>query len=310
MVERIAGIDVAKHKIDVHMEPDGQFQTRPNASFQPLIRQFRRDAVELVVVEATGGYERALVQALHQAQIPVAVVNPRQVRDFARASGQLAKTDRIDARTLARFGQAMHPAPTPPDSPTTRRIKDLVARRRQLVDARVAESNHAEHAADPFIRRSIARIIRAIDREIKATDLAIRQAIDADQAWRRRAQVTVSTPGLGQTSASALLANLPELGRLSRRKIAALVGVAPINRDSGTLRGKRMTGGGRVAVRTALFMPTLVAIRHNPAIRSFYQRLLEAGKPKMTAVVASMRKLLTILNAMLRDDKEWNPECT
>lgn len=308
MKQHVVGIDVAKHHLDVHLLPTGQRLHVSND--EGGIDQIKAELVDrdlaCVVVESTGGYEIPLVAELHAAGIPIVVINPRQVRDFARATGRLAKTDTIDAEVLAEFARVIRPPLRPVPDETLRQIKELVARRRQLIGLRQAEANRTEHARQETIRRSIQCMLTRIDRQVQCVEHAIATVIANSPIWQRRVEILVSVPGLAERTAATLVANLPELGTLNRRQAAALVGVAPINRDSGMLRGKRTTGGGRAAVRTALYMPTLVAIRHNPLIKAFYQRLLANGKAKMTAVIACMRKLVTLLNALVRENRTWN----
>ena len=311
MAESFVGIDVAKHHLDVHIAPQNQHVRVANApdGWNELRRRLSPLPIRRIVVESTGGYEAAMVAELHAAELPVAVVNPRQVRDFARATGRLAKTDRIDAAVLSAFAQAVRPRRTPMSDAITTRIKALVTRRRQLRQMLQAEANHTEHVTDAAIKRSIRRVHKLLTKERMAVDAELERVIRSSPLWRRKLDLLIGVPGVAQTTAAAVLAHLPELGTLNRREVAALVGVAPINRDSGLMRGKRTTGAGRAELRRALYMPTLVAVRHNPKIRAFYRRLLECGKAKMTAVIACMRKLVTILNAMLRDDREWNGKC-
>ena len=311
MAKSFVGIDVAKKHLDLHVLPQRHSARHDNNPHgrQGLIEALQGMDIACIVVESTGGYEADLVAHLHAADLPVAVVNPRQARDFARATGRLAKTDALDAALLAAFAQAVGPRLTPVPDAMTRTIKALVRRRSQLARMRQDEANHAEHVDQDSIARSVTRIRKALDKELAAIDQELQRVIQASPLWGRKLDVLVAVPGIAQTTATALLAGLPELGTLNRRQAAALVGVAPINRDSGTLRGKRVTGGGRAQVRTALYMPTLVAIRHNPTIRNFYQRLLANGKAKMTAVVACMRKLLLILNAMLKNNTQWRTLC-
>lgn len=307
MAKTIVGIDVAKNHLDVHINSTGEsFRIANDGSGrEKLVAHLMAAKADKVVLESTGGYESAVVGELHAAGLPVAVVNPRQVRDFARATGRLAKTDRIDAEVLACFGEAIRPQATAMPDAITSKIKVLVLRRRQLMVMSQAEANHTEHVVDKALLQSIMRIRRAVEKELDWVDRQLQQVIQSSPIWRSKAELLSSTPGISDTTAAALLANLPELGTLNRRQVAALVGVAPINRDSGTLRGKRMTGGGRACVRRALFMPTLVAIRHNPKIKEFYENLLANGKTKMTAVVAAMRKLLIVLNAILKENQPW-----
>jgi transposase len=303
------GIDVAKATLDVAQVPaDRPAWSLPNdaAGIATLVDQLRSLVPTLIVLEATGGYETAVVAALALAGLPVAVVNPRQVRDFARALGILAKTDALDAGVLARFAERVRPTPRPLPSDAQADLLALVARRRQLVDMRTAELNRVA-VARPALRAGVREHITWLDRRIKDTDREITRLIEASPLWRTRDQLLQSTPGVGPQTSARLLVSLPELGQLSGRQIAALVGVAPLNRDSGTRHGPRTTWGGRAPVRATLYMATLVATRHNPSIRAFYQRLRAAGKPPKVALVAAMRKLLTILNAMLKHESPWTP---
>lgn len=263
---------------------------------------------KLVVLEATGGYEAMLAAELHLAGLPVAVVNPARIRAFARANGQLAKTDKLDAAVIALFAAKMQPPPQEQIDKNSRLMKALVARRGQLIRLWTAENNRKEHVFDKIIAQSLNRTLRNIEREIQKIEQKIQEQLANTPELKAKAEIVDSAPGIGQTTAAMLVTEVPELGRLNRRQIAMLIGVAPINRDSGTFRGKRMTGGGRRGVRTRLFMPTLVAIRHNPVIRRFYERLLANGKTKMTAIIACMRKLITILNTMVAKNQAWNPK--
>ena len=300
------GIDVAKDWLDVAEWPDGAAWRVPNdePSIASLVERLRQREPAVVVLEATGGLECPLVAALAAAQLPVVVVNPRQVRDFARATGRLAKTDAIDARVLAQFGEAVEPRPRPLPDQATQELAALVTRRRQLVQMLTAEKNRLRIAARP-VRRDIQQHIRWLERRLDDLDGDLRKTIQASPLWRDRDQVLQSAPGVGFVSSSTLLASLPELGRLNHKEIAALVGVAPLNRDSGTFRGRRTVWGGRADVRAVLYMATLVASRHNPVVKAFYERLVAAGKPKKVALTACMRKLLTILNAMIRNHASW-----
>ena len=259
-----------------------------------------------IVVEATGGLERALVGALGAGGLPVVVVNPRQVRDFARATGRLAKTDVIDAGLLARFGEALEPEVRPLPDAQTQELRGIVARRQQVVVMLTAERNRMPQAT-PWVRRQLGRHIAGLRRQLAALDREMATLIQASPLWRARDTLLRSVPGIGKVTASLFVAALPELGRLNRKQIAALVGVAPHNRDSGSYRGKRSVWGGRAPVRASLYMATLVATRHNAVIKSFYARLCEAGKPKKVALTACMRKLLTILNSMMCTQSEWKP---
>jgi transposase len=303
------GIDVAKATLDVWVEPAGVGWTVTNdaAGIAELTEQLRARAVAVVVVEATGGYEYAAVTALSVAGQPVAVVNPRQVRDFARATGRLAKTDRIDAQVLARFGTAIGPEARPLPSEDTRELDALVTRRRQLGEMLQAERNRRALA-----RGAVARQIQAhiawLERQLAALEDDLRRRVEASPVWRAKEDLLRSVPGVGPTTAFTLLAELPELGTLSGRQIAALVGVAPFARDSGTLRGKRAIWGGRASVRTTLYMAALSAARHNPALRAAYRRLTDAGKPPKVALIACLRKLVVILNAMVAHGTPWDPD--
>lgn len=302
------GIDVAKATLDVWVGGEAEGWTVPNdgAGIVGLIERLRGCAVRLVVLEPTGGYEYAAVVALSLAGLAVAVVNPRQARDFARATGQLAKTDRIDARVLAQFGAAINPAARPLPSEETRELDQLVTRRRQVRDMLQAEKNRRDHARGA-VKGRVQAHIDWLAGEVAAIEDELRTRIEASPLWRAREDLLRSVPGVGPTTAFTLLAELPELGTLTGREVAALVGVAPFARDSGTLRGKRATWGGRAAVRTCLYMAAVSASRHNPPLRAFYQRLLAAGKAKKLAVIACLRKLLVILNAMVASGKPWNP---
>ena len=303
------GIDVAKDWLDVAARPDGTAWRVRNdePGIADLVERLRQQEPAVVVLEATGGLECPLVAALAAAQLPVVVVNPRQVRAFARATGRLAKTDAIDAQVLAQFGEAVEPQPRPLPDQATQELAALITRRRQLVRMLTAEKNRLHIAARP-VRRDIQQHIRWLERRLDDLDSDLRKTIQSSPLWQDRDQVLQSAPGVGFVSSSMLLANLPELGRLNHKEMAALVGVAPLNRDSGTLRGRRTVWGGRADVRAVLYMATLVATRHNPVVRAFYERLVAAGKPKKVALTASMRKLLTILNAMVRSHATW--QCT
>jgi len=310
MSQTFVGIDVAKHHLDVHLWPQGRGLRVDNddAGIAQLQAKLATLPLERIVVESTGGYENLLVAELHAAGLPVVRVNPRQVRDFARATGRLAKTDRIDAQLLARFAQDIRPPRRAELDPSLRQIQELVTRRRQLVALRQAELNRTEHATQRLICRSIQCLLKALDAQIQLVEHAIATCINNSPICQRRAAIIQSVPGLGECTAAVLVAQLPELGALNRRQAAALVGVAPLNRDSGMLRGKRTTGGGRARLRKALYMPTLVAIRYNPDIKAFYQRLLANGKAKMTALVACMRKLVLLVNVLVRENRTWSPK--
>jgi transposase len=302
------GIDVAKAELVIAVRPAGERWVVPNddAGVKRLVRRLRHLAPTLVVLEATGGYERAAVAALAAVRIPLVVANPRQVRDFARATGQLAKTDQIDADTLALFAERVRPEPRPLPDEALRTLDGQLTRRRQVLSMLVAERNRLTHAL-PAIRRDITQHIRWLERRLHDVNHDLDQTIRSSPVWRAKENLLRSAPGVGPVVSRTLIGDLPELGTLTRKQIAALVGVAPLARDSGTLKGRRLVWGGRAPVRAALYMGALVASRRNPVIRAFYQRLLRAGKPKKLALTACMRKLLTILNAMTRTNTPWRP---
>jgi len=302
------GLDIAKDHVDVHARPGDEswraLQTEDGIA--QLVTRVMALTPTLVVVESTGGYETAVVSALAIAQIPVAVVNPRQVRDFAKAIGQLAKTDAIDARLLALFAERVRPEVRPLPDEAQQELVALVTRRRQLLDMLTAERNRLAMARRS-VRGSVQQHIRWLERRIHDADADLTTTIHRSPLWRAKDDLLRSVPGIGRVTSSMLIALLPELGVLSRREIASLAGVAPLNRDSGHHRGRRMVWGGRASVRGPLYMATLVATRCNPVIRAFYQRLRTAGTPPLVALVAAMRKLLTILNAMVKHQQSWQP---
>jgi len=300
------GIDVAKDRLDVAQRPGTEAWCVSNdeRGIADLVARFKVLRPALVLVEATGGIELALVGALAVASLPVVVVNPRQTREFARATGRLAKTDAIDAQVLAKFAEAVRPPLRPLPDAATQELSGLVTRRRQVIEMLTAEKNRLRTAA-PAVRAHIKEHIRWLERSLSDLDSELGQVIHSSDIWRAQDDLLQSTPGVGPVLSITLLAELSELGSLNRKEIAALVGVAPLNRDSGRLRGRRSVWGGRSQVRTALYMAALVAARFNPAIRAFYQRLQAAGKPKKVALTACMRKLLTILNAMKRHQTPW-----
>jgi len=303
------GIDVSKQRLDVHVRPTGEsfVVARADEALAGLVAPLGALAPQLIVLEATGGLQVKVAAALAAAGLPVAVVNPRQVRDFARAIGRLAKTDSIDAEVIARFAEAVRPEPRPLPTTAAQMLAALVARKCELVALRTAEKNRRRHAAADFVRRDLDASIEALARRIDALDQEIDQQVKGSPIWLARENLLKSVPGVGPGLARTLIAELPELGRLGRRKIAALVGVAPFNRDRGTLRGKRTIWGGRAAVRAILYMAAVSAARCNPAIAALYKRLRSAGKPAKVALTACMRKLLTILNAILRNQQPWQP---
>lgn len=303
------GIDVAKATLDVWVESASTGWTVSNdeRGIAELVARLRQPGADLIVLEATGGYEYAAVVALSAAGLTVAVVNPRQVRDFARASGRLAKTDRLDAQVLARFGAALRPEARPLPSEETRELDQLVTRRRQVRDMLQAEQNRLALARGA-VKRQIQAHVDWLRRQLEAIEDDLRRRIEASPVWHAKAELLRSVPGVGPTTAFTLLAELPELGALSKREIAALVGVAPFARDSGTLRGKRAIWGGRTSVRTCLYMAAVTAARHNPPRKAFYLRLLDAGKPKKLALIAVIRKLLVTLNAIVAHGTPWDPQ--
>lgn len=304
----IIGIDVAKRKLDLAIDAQANVQTfqYDDDGIAKIIQYLNQIQPELVCLEATGGLQRKLVAELNRAGFQVAVVNPRQIRDFARANNQLAKTDTIDAKMIARFAALLKPRCTAPVSVSQQQLRDLTTRRRQVTEMLVREKNRLASAVDPEVRRMIEEAIQLYQNQAETIEKAQAKLIENDQEAQRRSDIIQSVPGLGPVTAAALTCELPELGSLNRQQIARLIGVAPINRDSGTMRGKRTTGGGRTQVRKALYMPTLVAIRYNPMIKAFYTRLLALGKPPMVAIIAAMRKLITILNVMVRNGQSWN----
>jgi transposase len=301
------GFDVSKETLDVAFYPE-----QPGNSFANNRQGIARLVASLVplkpryvIVEATGKYEQALVLALAAAGLPVVVINPRQARDFARALGKLAKTDRIDAAVLAHFGDAVRPEIRPIADEQLRQLQELVERRQQLVEMRTSEQNRLTITPSVQVRRSVEAVLKLIEKQLAQLDAQINQRIQDCPLWRQTEELLKSVPGVGDQTARTLIAQLPELGGCSRQKIAALVGVAPLNRDSGQFRGRRIIWGGRRNVRRCLYMATLVAVRFNPVIQVHYEKLLAAGKRKKVALVACMRKLLTVLNAMLRRRSSW-----
>ena len=305
---RFVGVDIPKADFVVACRPAGTSWTALNdvPGITETVTRVRVLAPTLMVVEATGGYETPLVAALATAGLSVVVANPRQVRDVARSTGQLAKTDRLDAQLLALFAERVRPTPRPLPDVVVQHLNALMTRRRQLLDMLTAEGNRLEHAAAP-IRCEITRHLRWLERRVTAVDRDLDDTIQQRPVWRAKEHLLGSVPGIGPVVSRTLLADLPELGRLNRKQIAALVGVAPLARDSGTRRGTRTVWGGRAPVRAVLSMGTLVATRHNAVVRAFYRRLVDAGKPKKVARIACMRKLLTMLNAMMRSDTAWEP---
>lgn len=309
MERTYVGIDVSKNTLDLQtLPPTKALQITNDADgFRTVRDHLKAFNVALIVVEATGGYEVPLVGELANAKLPAVVINPRHIRHYAKALGLLAKTDRVDAGVLARFGRDIKPAVRPLPTEEQRTLDELVRRRRQLIKQRVAEQCRLQQTTQPAVLKSIRQTLQFLQRQLDTITETMDAIIQANPVCLEKVQRLTSVKSVGAATARTLLIELPELGQLHRRQVASLVGLAPINRDSGKFRGKRITGGGRANVRTALYMPTLCAIKHNPVIRQFYDHLLQAGKSKMVAVTACMRKLLTILNAILRDKTTWNP---
>jgi transposase len=307
--EVFVGLDVSKAHLHLASHPSGEsWQVEhDDAGIAQVVERLQGLAPTLVVVEATGGLETHVVVALAAADVRVAVVNPRQVRAFAKATGRLAKTDRLDAQVLAHFGEAVRPSVRPLPDAATQRLSSLVTRRRQLVGMLTAEQNRRSRTPAGVMRRDVDVHIAWLRRRLKGVDGLMRGALKESPVWQGKDELLRGVPGVGPILSTTLLAELPELGHLARRQIAALVGVAPLNRDSGTLRGRRQVWGGRAPVRQTLYLGTLSATRCNPVIRSFYERLRAAGKTAKVALTACMRKLLTILNAMLKQGTPWQP---
>lgn len=300
------GIDVAKAELAIALRPtaEGWAVANDDPGIATLVARLQAIQPALIVLEATGGLEVPVTAALAAVGLPVVVVNPRQARDFAKATGRLAKTDALDAHGLAHFAEAVRPAPRPLPDAQSQVLRAQLARRRQLLDMLTAENNRLS-SAPRSIQADIQTHMAWLERRLAALNADVNKAIRASPVWRERDDLLQSTPGVGPVLSRTLVADLPELGTLSRQQIAALVGVAPLNRDSGTLRGQRTVWGGRAHVRAALYMSTLVAVRYNPVLQTFYERLRRAGKPPKVALTASMRKLLTILNAMVKHRTPW-----
>lgn len=301
------GIDVSKASLDVAVLPLAQDRsfTNDEVGVTELVAWAKTLKPDLIVLEATGGLQMLVTGMLVAAGLPVAVVNPRQMRDFAKATGKLAKTDRIDARVIARFGLAIQPEPRPLKDEATQELTALIARRRQIVDMLTAEKNRLGISHNR-VRREIKRHIAWLEKRLSGVDGELAQAIKDSPAWREKEEILTSVKGVGAVLSTTLLAGLPELGSLNRRQISALVGVCPFNRDSGKMRGKRIIFGGRADVRAVLYMGALAAKRFNPVIKAFYERLIKAGKLPKVALTACMRKLLTILNAMIKNKQKWH----
>jgi transposase len=310
MEKTYIGVDVSKDRLDVHSLPDGQSfaVARDGKGLQELVERLTALQPERIALEATGGFERVVAAALAGACLPLVVVNPAQVRHFAQALGRRAKTDPIDAEMIARFVEATKPDIRPLPDEAARLLADLVARRRQIVEMIGAERNREKRAHVKRIKKSIARLIGALEKELAEIDAQIDESVRGSPAWREKEDLIVSVPGVGPTSARTLIADMPELGTLDSKRIGSLGGLAPFTRQSGQWKGKAMIGGGRPAVRAALFVCAMAAVRHNPVLKAFRDRKVAEGKPKKLVLIAVARKLLTILNAILRDKQPWRPE--
>lgn len=303
----MVGIDVSKDRLDVAVLPGGEAfaVAREAAGIDALLARLTPLAPAAIALEATGGYESVVVASLAAAGLPVVVVNPAQVRAFGRALGQRAKTDPMDALLIARFTAMTRPKVRPLPDEATQRLADLVARRRQIITMMVAERQRQTRLTQPRLQKSIARLLEALARELSEIDAAIGDDVGRSPAWRAREDLLVSVPGIGPIIARTLIAEMPELGTLDRRQIAVLAGLAPWTRQSGQWKGRSFIGGGRASVRSVLFMGAITAIRRNPPLKAFRDRLVAAGKPKMVTLIAVARKLLTMLNAIVRDNKKW-----
>ena len=306
----VVGIDVAKDRLDVCVRPSGEsfVVARSGAGIEQLTKRLHELEPRVVAIEATGGFETVVAAGLAAATLPVIVVNPAQVRAFAQALGKRAKTDPIDAAVIAHFVEATQATPRPLPNEATRLLADLVARRRQIVDMMAAEGQRERRLTNKRLQKSIARLRKALEKELAELDGEIDDHVRGSPVWAEKEDLLASVPGVGPVIARTLIAQLPELGSLDRRKVAALVGLAPWTRQSGQWRGKSFIGGGRKSVRNALFMAAMVAARHNPILKRFRDKLVAAGKPKLVALIAVARKLLTILNAILRDKRPWQPK--
>jgi transposase len=305
-IERNVGIDIGKSMLDMCIYEVDVYTQYPNTpeGVRQLLRQLSRYNVTRIVVEATGGYERALVETCAEKELPLIIVQPMQVRQFAKAQGIIAKTDKLDSRLIAQFGAVMKPEPKPLNNKKVRYIRDLLSRKRQLNDMRTQELNR-QHRAPTALAATHKRMIKVLDKEIEWVNKLLAKAVGEVTEWQRTYEILSSAPGIGDGVAFTLLGELPELGKLSARKIAALCGLAPFNRDSGAMKGKRRIQGGRAPIRTVLYMAMLSAIQCNPIIKGFYQKLVAQGKHKKVALTACMRKMMTMLNAMVRDNCEW-----
>jgi len=304
------GIDVAKATLDLHVLSAGQTQTLPNtkAGHEQLRKLLPDPAACLIVLEATGGFEREVVADLTDAGYRVAVINPKRARDFAKALGLVAKTDRIDARVLALFAEKVQPAPIDKTPEKQAEIQQLVARRRQLIDLKTQESNRWDSTHAKAARKSIQAVINTLEAEIRGIEKGIETLLESDDDWQNKTQLIQSVPGLGKVTAATVVADVPEIGRLNRQQISALIGLAPFNRDSGAMKGKRCISGGRKSVRCVLYMAAMAARRSNPVIKAFADRLAQHGKPFKVIITACMRKLIVILNSIVKSGRPWNPQ--
>jgi len=300
------GIDISKANLDVYLRPLGKtFQVaNKETAISGLIEELQTYSLNLIVLEATGGLEAELLIQLQAAQLPVALINPRQGRDFAKATGKLAKTDAIDAQVLAHFGEALKPQVVAMESDLARQLKELISRRRQVVEIQTAEKNRRDRSRGKALT-DIEQHLEYLEQSLKKLNQEIEELTQSNQEWIDKVNLLKTIPGIGQVISTTLVSYLPELGQLTAKQISRLVGVAPINHDSGQHKGKRMINGGRAPVRASLYLGAVVAIRHNPIIKDFYERLLSRGKPKKLAITACVRKMLVILNAMVRDQKRW-----
>lgn len=307
MEQVFVGIDVAKDRLDVHVRPSGDAfaVARDSEGVAALVERLAGLKPWLIVLEATGGFETVVAGALAAMDLPLAVMNPRQIRDFARSVGRLAKTDTLDAEIIALFAERVRPEPRPIPSEQARTLAELIARRRQVVDMMTMERNRRHALTRKRLIKSVDRLLAVLQKELSSLEQDLDETIRGTPAWREKEELLTSVPGVGNTVARTLLADLPELGQLGRRQIASLVGVSPFNRDSGQFRGKRTIWGGRAKVRAMLYMGALVASRHNPVLSAFCQRLIAQGKQRKLALTAVMRKLLVILNAIIRDETPW-----
>lgn len=309
MEEVFVGVDVSKDRLDVHVLPsEAAFSVeRTSAGVAALADRLAELEPALVAMEATGGFETIVAAGLAAAGLPLAVINPRQIRAFAQAAGKRAKTDPLDAQVIARFAQALRPEPRPVADEQAQALGELVARRRQLVEMMVAERNRRRSLSQPRLIKGVDRLLAALQQELTGLERDIDETIRGSPVWREAEELMTSVPGVGEKTARSLIAELPELGRLDHKRIAALAGLAPYNRDSGRFRGQRRIAGGRAPVRTALYMAATVAARHNPVLKTFAERLRAAGKRPKQVLIAVARKLLLILNAMLRERRPWQP---